>query len=78
MATYFYKAVDGSGKELRGKLRADSAEAVEERLSSLDFFPLEIMESTPGGLSLSFLRGGVSMRLMIDFTSSMGTVVGSG
>lgn len=78
MATFHYKAVDNTGRELTGFLRADSAEAVEERLSSLDLFPLEILESEARGLILPFLRRGVSMRLMIDFTSSMGTVVGSG
>lgn len=78
MATFHYKAVDNTGRELSGFLRADSTEAVEERLSSLDLFPLEILESAPRGIFLPFLRRGVSMRLMIDFTSSMGTVVGSG
>lgn len=79
MPTYAYSAVDATGREVAGYIKADSPEAVEERLISLEMYPLSIQESRPKrGVPLPFFRRGVSLRLLIDFTSSLSTVIGSG
>jgi type II secretory pathway component PulF len=78
MPTFKYHALDSSGKGVRGTLRADSPDRVEERLFSLDLFPVTIKEIKAHGLKTGYFRTRVSMRILIDFTSGLATVIASG
>ncbi len=76
MPTYRYVAVDAAGKQITGVLRADSPERVEQRLYSLNLYPVRITEQKARGPALFQPR--IPERLLIDFTSGLATVVGSG
>ncbi|MHA2620584.1 MAG: type II secretion system F family protein [bacterium JZ-2024 1] len=78
MPTYRYHALDTTGKEIHGTLRAETAERVEERLMSLDLFPVAIKEVKATQVQVGFFRPKVSMRMLIDFTSGLATVIASG
>lgn len=78
MAVYRYQALDLSGKPIQGTLQAESPERVEERLVSLDLFPVSVREVKSRVFRGGIFRPRVSMRVLIDFTSGLATVIGSG
>ncbi|MHA2609394.1 MAG: type II secretion system F family protein [bacterium JZ-2024 1] len=77
MPRFAYTALDKSGKELRGYLRADDKEEVERKLHELELYPMEIEEAVIQPTKLGLFRR-VPMRILIDFTSSLAAVVGVG
>lgn len=78
MPTYKYYALDSTGREVHGTLRADAAERVEERLFSLDLFPISVSEVKATGFRFGRFKPRVPMRMLIDFTSGLATVIASG
>ncbi|MFN4182100.1 MAG: type II secretion system F family protein [bacterium] len=77
MPRFAYVAIDKSGKELRGYLRADDVEEVERKLHDLELYPMEIEEASFKPPKFALFRR-VPMRILIDFTASLSAVVGVG
>lgn len=92
MASFTYKAMDKSGKEIKGKIDASSEGVVVERLRSMGYFPTDVrktkaaggseinLEEMPGIKQVYRLisRGGVKLKTLTTFTRQLSTLIGAG
>ena len=91
MAAFTYRAMDRSGKEIRGQIEATTEEVVIDRLRGMGYFPTEV-KKTRGGAAAAALedlpgikqfmklltRGKVGLKTMMPFTRQLAVLIGAG
>lgn len=91
MATFSYKALDKSGKEIRGSIEATGEDAVVERLRSMGYYVTQVNKHKTGlgQADLNDLpivrmfqkiisRGKVGLKHMAAFSRQLATLIGAG
>lgn len=91
MAAWAYRAMDRSGKEIRGQIEASTEELVIDRLRGMGYFPTEVkrakadlgkvaLEDMPGLKQVMMLvsRGKVPLKQMMPFTRQLAVLIGAG
>ena len=86
MATYLYEAMNQTGQEVKDQVEASSAEDALEKIRNLGLFPTRIREK--GGKkktaaagkkrSMTITIGGVSLKLVTQFTRQLATLQDAG
>ena len=91
MATFSYKALDKSGKEIRGSIEATGEDAVIERLRSMGYYVTSVnkhkqgvgqmdLAEKPGIKHINKIlsRGKVNLKHMSAFSRQLATLIGAG
>jgi type IV pilus assembly protein PilC len=91
MSTFAYRAMDRSGKEIRGQIEASTEEVVIDRLRGMGYFPTEVKKAkdTVGNVALEDIpgikqfmklltRGKVPLKQMMPFTRQLAVLIGAG
>ncbi len=76
MATYQYKAIDASGKKIRGQLEANNPQDVELRLHKMDLEP--IIYKPINTAKISLFKSRVTRKDLISFTFHMEQLIKAG
>lgn len=91
MAAFSYRAMDRSGKEIRGQIEASTEEVVIDRLRGMGYFPTEVKKAKEGVGNLALedipgikqfmkllTRGKVPLKSMMPFTRQLAVLIGAG
>lgn len=92
MPSFSYKAMDKSGKELKGRIEAASEQAVIERLRGMGYFPTDVAKAKGSGAGqvnleelpiikniYQLISGGrVKGKNIMTFTRQLATLIGAG
>lgn len=91
MPAWAYRAMDRSGKEIRGQIEASTEELVIDRLRGMGYFPTEVkrakadlgkvaLEEMPGIKQFMKIltRGKVPLKQMMPFTRQLAVLIGAG
>lgn len=92
MPAFSYKAMDKSGKEIKGRIEAASEQAVVERLRNMGYFPTDVGKAKGSGAGSVNLEempvfrniykaitgGRIKSRNLMNFTRQLATLIGAG
>ncbi|MEQ8822159.1 MAG: type II secretion system F family protein [Sumerlaeia bacterium] len=86
MAEFFYEALDKGGKQVRGTIEANNEDVIIERLRSMGYYPLKVVEQKKGAgdLDIFALPGirnimhRVKTKHIMTFTRQLATLIDAG
>jgi type IV pilus assembly protein PilC len=80
MATFVYRAVESTGKTVRGRIEAENQQAVLTKLRERNVQVLDVTESKTGGLSALRMNrvGKVKLNALVVFSRQFATMIDAG
>ena len=86
MPKYIYEAADRTGKKVKGEIDAESSQDATNKIRGMGYFPSGIKEKTSGAPAQSattrpkkrFYIGGVSQKMLTQFTVQLATLQDAG